>query len=155
MIRSILIKLSMLIVATGAVLALGWPWAEPQRNDQLSSRNEIDESHRETAVGNRQSGEGGKGPIHQAPTQLKPHPEQTDWVRAKSKLDINHSTVGELEALPGIGRVLARRIIERRTSIGMFHSPEDLMGVKGLGPKRIDQLRPLIRFDGVPQGKRS
>ena len=50
----------------------------------------------------------------------------------------------ELTHLPGIGEVLARRVIERRTARGPFRSVDELREVTGIGDKRLEQLRPLV-----------
>jgi hypothetical protein len=50
---------------------------------------------------------------------------------------------GELEGLPGFGPVIARRIIEGRP----YRSAEDLERVKGIGPKRLEEIRPLVRVE--------
>jgi competence ComEA-like helix-hairpin-helix protein len=63
---------------------------------------------------------------------------------AEHRLDINRATMEQFEALPGVGVVLARRIIEARNSRGPFRTIEDLRDVKGIGEKRLAQLRPLL-----------
>jgi len=60
------------------------------------------------------------------------------------RLDLNRGTTTELEALPGIGEVLARRIVEYRREHGPFHSVEELVQVKGIGEKMMQKLRPLV-----------
>ena len=55
-------------------------------------------------------------------------------------LDVNAATAGELEALPGIGPALARRIIEERGRGGPFADLADLDRVPGLGPAVIASL---------------
>jgi competence protein ComEA len=65
----------------------------------------------------------------------------------QGKLDLNHATAEELQHLPGIGPVLAQRVIERRTAHGPFHTVDDLRDVKGIGKKRMDQLRLLVTVD--------
>lgn len=60
------------------------------------------------------------------------------------RLDLNAATRAELEALPGIGAVLAARIVEWRTRNGRFERIEDLDRVEGIGESRIDDLRPLV-----------
>ncbi len=59
-------------------------------------------------------------------------------------LDINRATAEELERLPGIGPVLAARIVEYRRQHGQFQSVEELLEVRGIGPKRLEQIRPYV-----------
>ncbi|MEK6649677.1 MAG: helix-hairpin-helix domain-containing protein [Bacteroidota bacterium] len=59
-------------------------------------------------------------------------------------LDLNTASKEGLMALPGIGPATAERIILEREDGGPFRSVEDLRRVRGMGPKRIDQLRPLV-----------
>jgi competence protein ComEA len=56
-------------------------------------------------------------------------------------LDLNSATVEALESLPGVGPVLAGRIVEYRTSHGGFRRLDDLLQVKGVGPKLLEGLR--------------
>lgn len=59
-------------------------------------------------------------------------------------LNINTATAEQLAALPGIGPVLAERIIAYRTQKGGFVSVDDLDAVSGIGAHLIDSLRPYI-----------
>ncbi|MGQ9550536.1 MAG: helix-hairpin-helix domain-containing protein [Roseiflexus sp.] len=59
-------------------------------------------------------------------------------------LNLNRATVAELDALPGIGSVLANRIIEWREREGPFQSVEDLGKVEGIGPALLAKLAPLV-----------
>jgi beta-lactamase superfamily II metal-dependent hydrolase len=79
-----------------------------------------------------------------APAETKrPAAEESPAESRGSRVDLNTATQGELEALPGIGPTLARRIMEARP----FRSVEDLDRVKGIGPKRLAELRPLVRVE--------
>lgn len=60
------------------------------------------------------------------------------------KVNINTADADELETLPGIGPVLARRIIDWRTANGSFTCPEDLLQVSGIGQTTLDGLRDRI-----------
>lgn len=60
-------------------------------------------------------------------------------------LDLNTATVEQLDGLPGIGPVLAKRIVEFRQQHGPFAMVEDLVEVPGIGPRTLERLRPLIR----------
>lgn len=59
-------------------------------------------------------------------------------------VDLNDGTLAEFEHLPGIGPILAGRIVAHRTSHGAFRRIEDLALVPGIGKKRLEQLRPLV-----------
>jgi len=63
---------------------------------------------------------------------------------ASAPLNLNTATVAQLEALPGIGRSTAERILEYREKSGGFKKIEDLMNVRGIGEKSFLTLKPLI-----------
>jgi competence protein ComEA len=67
-------------------------------------------------------------------------------------VNVNSATAADLEQLPGVGPVLARRIVERRELRGLFRRLDDLLEVKGVGPKLFHRLQPLLRLDdeGTP-----
>jgi len=60
-------------------------------------------------------------------------------------LDLNYSTAQELDALPGIGPVLAQRIIDHRNKVGAFQSIDELDQVKGIGVKTLKKISPLLK----------
>ncbi|MCS7209475.1 MAG: ComEA family DNA-binding protein [Fimbriimonadales bacterium] len=62
----------------------------------------------------------------------------------KFPIDLNTATAEQLEAIPGIGPVLAQRIVEYRNTHGKFHSVDDLLEVQGIGPKRLENMRPYV-----------
>jgi competence protein ComEA len=79
-------------------------------------------------------------------------------VRAEALLqgvNPNTATAAELAALPGIGEVRAQRIVDYRTSRyekadadgPAFRCAEDLAAVHGIGPKTVERLRPMLRFE--------
>ena len=59
-------------------------------------------------------------------------------------VDLNRATVAELDRLPGIGPVLAQRIVDRRASDGPFRRIEELAEVQGVSDRMVDALRPLV-----------
>ncbi len=60
-------------------------------------------------------------------------------------VDLNTATVEQLDALPGVGPVTAAAIVAWRTANGRFTSVDQLTEVDGIGPARLDKLRPLVR----------
>jgi competence protein ComEA len=64
---------------------------------------------------------------------------------AAGPLDLNTATPPGLDSLPGIGPVLAERIVAWRTQHGRFTSVDELAEVPGIGPKALERLRPLVR----------
>lgn len=60
------------------------------------------------------------------------------------KINVNTAGEEELQKLPGIGPAKAKAIVEYRKTKGPFRSVEELLEVKGIGPKTLEKLRPLI-----------
>jgi competence protein ComEA len=59
---------------------------------------------------------------------------------AAGPLDLNAATASDLDALPGIGPVLAQRIVDWRTSNGRFASVDQLREVTGIGEAKYQEL---------------
>lgn len=57
---------------------------------------------------------------------------------------LNTATLADLDTLPGVGPVLARRILEHRDRIGGFRAVSDLREVEGIGDSRYEQLKELV-----------
>lgn len=70
--------------------------------------------------------------------------EETEEETEEDRVNINTASASELDALPGIGPVLAQRIIDRRTEQGPFTSVEELLEVDGIGQATLDGLREFI-----------
>lgn len=62
-----------------------------------------------------------------------------------SPIDLNAATPADLDTLPGVGPVLAQRILDWRTKHGRFVSVDQLADVPGIGESRLAQLRDLVR----------
>jgi competence protein ComEA len=60
------------------------------------------------------------------------------------KIDINRAETWLLEALPGIGEVLAQRIVDYRSENGPFRRIEDLLKVSGIGEATFEQINDYI-----------
>jgi competence ComEA-like helix-hairpin-helix protein len=78
-------------------------------------------------------------PAPAAPQKLR----ESDSQAAEKQVDLNTASLAELQKLPGIGPVLAARIIAHRP----YKSVEQLEAVPGIGPATLKRLRPLVRVE--------
>jgi competence protein ComEA len=64
---------------------------------------------------------------------------------AGGPVDLNTATAEQLEALPGVGPATSRAILAYRSNHGRFRSVTELLEVPGIGPAKLEALRPLVR----------
>lgn len=62
----------------------------------------------------------------------------------QERIDLNRATAEELQRLPAIGPVLARRIVEHREKHGPFKRPQDVIAIRGVSAKRYRQIAHLL-----------
>lgn len=79
------------------------------------------------------------------PQPVVPASQASGSATLSGPLDLNAATVSDLDALPGIGPVLAQRVVDWRTAHGGFTSVDQLRQISGLGGKKFDTLAPLVR----------
>ena len=63
-------------------------------------------------------------------------------------ININTADKDTLTALPGIGEVLAQRILDYREEIGSFTHVEDLLNIEGIGERKMETIVDLITIGG-------
>jgi competence protein ComEA len=78
-------------------------------------------------------------------TSLSPSQAKRSTKPQPKIVHLNSATEADLIQLPGIGPALAKRIIEYRRQIGGFKSVEQLLEVRGIGEKKLEQIRPYVR----------
>jgi len=78
-----------------------------------------------------------------ATSKSKPRASKKDFAGV---ININRASAAELEALPGVGPAIAGRIIAYRTQNGPFRSLSDLDAVKGIGVKKLEDLKDHVSF---------
>jgi competence protein ComEA len=69
----------------------------------------------------------------------------SDAAASGQPLDLNTASTEQLEALPGVGPVLAQSIVTYRTGHGGFRSVDELREVDGIGDSRYERLKDLVR----------
>ena len=89
----------------------------------------------------RVAASGGGGARRSAGTRVAGSP---DAHPPGAPVNVNRATASELRQLPGIGPVMADRIVAYRERHGPFRAPEDLMEVSGIGSRTLARLAPLV-----------
>lgn len=74
---------------------------------------------------------------------------------APARIDVNSAGAEALDVLPGIGRTLARRIVEEREVRGPFGAGGDLMRVRGFTRELVEGIEPFVRFGRPGEPDRS
>jgi competence protein ComEA len=148
MIRSLLLKLAMLAVTAALVVWIGWPVPESREDAPRVVADQpvepVDRHEIRDAPGARVVPLPGPPPV-----DTPKSPSGLPVAKSNVRLDLNHATVEDLQRLPGIGEVLARRVVEARRSKGSFSTVEELLEVKGIGEKKLERLRPLIMVNAA------
>lgn len=67
-----------------------------------------------------------------------------DALSHEATVDLNKADVAALQNLPGVGPKTAQAIIEYRETKGGFRYIEELLDVKGIGPKKMEKIRPFV-----------
>lgn len=141
--RSLAIKLGLLLAATAILSWVGWGDGRPGP---------------EVAPGTAPaSGSPFATPPQAAPPRLTPVPSRSaPGHEPVASLDLNRATADELATLPGVGEVIAGRIVQARETNGLYGTVQQLLEVRGIGEKRLARLRPRVhvsaRSSAAPAG---
>ena len=67
-------------------------------------------------------------------------------IKQTKTVNVNTASIEELTFLPGIGVSTAEKIIIYRKEHGLFHSPDDLKSIKGIGDRKVEKLKDFVIF---------
>lgn len=84
-------------------------------------------------------------PVYQGDQIVVPGPQLETQTEMGGLLSLNSATATDFETLPGVGPVLAERIVSYRDQNGRFQSVEDLLEVPGIGEAKLASIRDLVR----------
>ncbi len=132
--QSLFIKLGMLAMTMGVVLWIGWQVPQTMQRPAVTHAAALssDDTAATTAA---------------AVVSVIPPAGAVESYRLSSRpqpVDLNRATAADFDQLPGVGPVLAKRMVEYRKSVGRFHAVEDLRAVKGIGKKKFERLKPFV-----------
>ncbi|MFZ4506988.1 MAG: ComEA family DNA-binding protein [Fimbriimonas sp.] len=91
-------------------------------------------------------------PVYRAPKTVhptyaaKPAPLAESKETAPGLINLNTATLEQLDSLPGIGPATAKKILDFRKQNGPFRSVDGLLDVRGIGPKKMADIRPLVKI---------
>ena len=144
MLFSMIIRLAMVAATTGVVLWIGWtlPSSQFLKSDEIPTLDQPDTNGLGFSDRLRRS-ETGFEAVPKRPQSRSSHP-------SVGTIDLNLASERDLEGLPGIGPILALRIVEYREARGPFRDVEQLRRVKGIGKKTVDRIRPLVHVTSSP-----
>lgn len=83
-----------------------------------------------------------------APRETLPPATQPETEAVQFPIDLNTATQEQLTALPGIGAVLAGRIVAYREAHGPFTCAEELLNIEDIGEKRLETILDYITIGG-------
>lgn len=83
-----------------------------------------------------------------APTPVREKPSRSSGTKKapSAPISINTASAEELTQLPGVGPSTAAAILAYRQERGGFSSIDELNEVKGIGPKKLEKMRPFVRL---------
>jgi DNA uptake protein ComE-like DNA-binding protein len=132
-------RLIVLIILVAAILFSGWRSTKP--DPQASSYFWADGALIRTNDSRAEQGV----PLNSSLSCIETPPEAARFLGLP--LPINRADQQALTALPGIGPKLSANILKYRAKQGNITGPDDLLKVKGIGPKRLARLTPLVCFE--------
>ncbi|SPP66489.1 helix-hairpin-helix domain-containing protein [Nitrospira lenta] len=145
--QSLLIKLSMLAMTMGVVLWIGWQVPQTMQRPAVTHAASLFSDNASPTV----------VPVGEPTIPSAGVSEVRREANSAQRVDLNRATAADFDQLPGVGPVLAKRMVDYRKSVGRFHAVEDLRAVKGIGKKKLEQLKPFVtvaKSAAVEQGKK-
>ena len=151
--QDLIIIVFLLVTFTSGLIIKLWGWQKPDSFDYASKDSRFEQQLKETFSElpklNLSATQSGKleliRNISDSLTASKDSKEKEELKeKFAKKININLAYSADLQRLPGIGEVMAERIIEFREQNGNFKNIEVIMLVKGIGIKKFEKIKDLI-----------
>jgi competence ComEA-like helix-hairpin-helix protein len=145
-----------LVLAAGAGMFVGqWRRAHPELAMEVESlgrpvdspgtaRSQLDRRIRRADAHGTRANRAGEHALPIATEGAVPVTADTREALTARRVDLNRASAAELARLPGVGPVLAERIVEVRASAGPFASVDELQRVAGFGRWKLERMRTLV-----------
>ena len=146
---SLLLKVGTLGIGIIVVLLAGWPQPQIGNLDHSSVPIMLSEGARIQEVPRESISVPGISPQVDVASSSIERRSDSQPDHMPLLVDLNGSSRMELEALPGIGMVLADRIVSYRSTYGGFQHVGDLVNVSGIGEKRLRRLEPFVTVENL------
>jgi len=127
-----------------AVVSTYARYEEPQQNNNTGTNEHSPDAAMPTVVPPESKAAGAAGPPSVEAGEERPVDSVGIPRESDGRININTASRAELTDLPGIGNVLAGRIVDYRASNGQFSRIEDIRKVSGIGEKRFEAIRDRI-----------
>ena len=137
MFSSLLLRLAMVALTMAAVCWIGWTASPSEDLQAEADRVSSVPAGLEPPLASSES-------TAAPPVMTQPGQRRGERPAGTRAVDLNHARQQEFERLPGIGPVLAGRIVAYRKTQGPFLDVEQLRRVKGIGKKTLERIRPHV-----------
>ncbi|HNZ24038.1 MAG TPA: helix-hairpin-helix domain-containing protein [Polyangiaceae bacterium] len=138
----------------GAVVLLSWLGMRSAQSS-VSPSGQLDPEMMEVMKASLVAGggEASAAPMGSVAGDAGASPGRAVGVLPDGRIVLNAASAEELCKLPGIGPARAAKIVELRGKLGGFRSVRQLLRVKGIGPRMLKRLTPLVVLDAPVQGE--
>jgi competence protein ComEA len=137
MLSILLLRLTMVALTMAVVCWIGWAIPASRNAEALAPAGAIDADGPPPIPFSSATPLAPPAPLHE-------RRQPNSAPRFAISLDVNRASQQDFERLPGIGPVLAGRIVEYREAKGGFQHIEQLRRVKGVGVKTFERIRSLV-----------